>query len=119
MREGEIFAIEPFVTKRDGKGYVKDTDDAFIFSCSESRSNANPSDDPNRKLLFELRKRFGQLPFAIRWLDESPDAKQFRKLVRTGSIVSYPVLVESGKKIVAQAEHTVLVKKYGCEVLTV
>jgi methionyl aminopeptidase len=119
MKEGEVFAIEPFVTKRDGRGYVKDTDDAFIFSCSESRAYANQSDDPGWKLLVELRKRFGRLPFALRWLDESPDAKQFRKLVRSGSVISYPVLVESGKRIVAQAEHTILVKKYGCEVLTV
>ncbi len=119
MKEGDIFAIEPFVTKRNGKGYVKDTDSIFIFSCAEPRSQSNPGDDPDRKLLFELRRRFGGLPFALRWLGENPDVKQFRKLVRSGSIISYPVLVEGGKKIVAQAEHTVLVKKYGCEVLTI
>lgn len=119
MREGEIFAVEPFVTKRDGKGYVKDTDSAFIFSCSEIKPRANPSDDPSVNLLIELRRRFGRLPFTLRWLDQSPDSKQFRKLVRSGSIIMYPVLVEGGKKKVAQAEHTVLVKKYGCDVLTI
>jgi methionyl aminopeptidase len=119
MREGQIFAIEPFVTKQNGKGYVKDTDSAFIFSCDEITSHANPSDDPSVKLLVELGRRFGRLPFALRWLDQSLDLKQFKRLVRSGSIVTYPVLVEGGKRIVSQAEHTVLVKKYGCEVLTI
>jgi methionyl aminopeptidase len=119
MREGEIYAIEPFVTKPDGKGYVKDTDSAFIFSCSEMESRVNQNDDPDVKLLTELRRRFGKLPFALRWFDLDLDLKQFRKLVRSGSIASYPVLVEGGKRIVAQAEHTVLVKKHECDVLTI
>jgi methionyl aminopeptidase len=119
MREGQIFAIEPFVTKQNGKGYVKDTDNVFIFSCNQIRSHVNPSDDPSEKLLIELERRFRRLPFALRWLDQSPDLKQFKRLVRSGSIISYPVLVEGGKKIVAQSEHTVLVKKHGCEVLTI
>jgi methionine aminopeptidase len=70
-------------------------------------------------LLVGLGRRFKRLPFALRWLDQSLDLKQFKRLVRSGSIISYPVLVEGGKRIVSQAEHTVLVKKYGCEVLTI
>lgn len=119
MREGEIYAIEPFVTKSDGKGYVKDTDRAFIFSCSEIVTRAEPDDSPEAKLLIDLKRRFGKLPFAFRWLDPDLDLKQFKKLVKSGSIISYPVLIESGKKRVAQAEHTVLVKKCDCDVLTI
>jgi methionine aminopeptidase len=32
--------------------------------------------------------------------------------------MGYPVFVEVSKKIVAQAEHTVLITEKGCEVLT-
>jgi methionine aminopeptidase len=39
-------------------------------------------------------------------------------LLASKSIMSYPVFVEVSKKPVAQAEHTVLLKDEGCEVLT-
>jgi methionyl aminopeptidase len=118
MREGEVYAIEPFVTKKDGKGFVKDTRDSYIFSCSENTFSPRDSGTSEEAMFKKLRRRFGSLPFALRWLDPEVDEKQLRKLVKMGMLIDYPVLVEAGKKIVAQAEHTVLVKKYGCEVLT-
>ncbi len=118
MREGGVYAVEPFVTKADGKGYVKDTDSAYIFSCTDSMPPASPKDNPEAELLTVLKKRFGILPFCLRWLGSDFNLKQFKRLIRSGSVISYPVLVEAGKRIVAQAEHTVLVKKYGCDVLT-
>jgi methionyl aminopeptidase len=119
MKEGEIYAIEPFVTKANGKGYVIDTDRAYIFSCTESMPQVSLKDTHEAEFFTVLKKRFGKLPFALRWLSSDFDLKQFKRLVKSGSVISYPVLVEAGRKIVAQAEHTVLVTKYGCEVLTI
>jgi methionyl aminopeptidase len=119
VREGEILAIEPFVTRANGKGYVKDTGSTYIFSCTESTPQTNSNDAADAELLTVLRKRFSRLPFALRWLSSDFDLKRFRRLIRSGSVISYPVLVEAGKSVVAQAEHTVLVKKYGCDVLTI
>jgi methionyl aminopeptidase len=119
MKEGEIYAIEPFVTKANGKGYVMETDSAHIFRCNESMPPVNSKDTHEADLFSVLKKRFGKLPFALRWLSSDFDQKQFKRLIKTGSLISYPVLVEAGRKIVAQAELTVLVKKYGCEVLTI
>jgi methionyl aminopeptidase len=118
MREGEVYAIEPFVTKKDGKGFVKDARDTYIFSCSGEVSQLGDGDASGRVLFNELRRKFGRLPFALRWLDQEVDARRFKKLLKEGLLTKYPVLEEASKKIVAQAEHTVLVKKYDCEVLT-
>jgi methionine aminopeptidase len=39
-------------------------------------------------------------------------------LLASKALSGYPVFVEASKKPVAQAEHTVLIKEDGCEVLT-
>lgn len=118
MREGEVYAIEPFVTKKEGKGFVKESKNTYIFSCNADASDLGASDSPEKAVFGEFKKKFGNLPFALRWIDHNIDEKPFKKLLKEGFLVGYPVLVEAGGKIVAQAEHTVLVKKYGCEVLT-
>jgi len=62
------------------------------------------------------------LPFAERWLigvlPKEQHAKAFRELLASKAVMGYPVFVEITRKTVAQAEHTVLVKEEGCEVLT-
>jgi methionine aminopeptidase len=42
----------------------------------------------------------------------------FKELRRSKAIMGYPVFVEMSRKPVTQAEHTVLIKENGCEVLT-
>ena len=118
MREGEVYAIEPFVTKKDGKGFVKDASDIFIYSCNGDLSQLGDSDVATNLLFSELKKKFNSLPFALRWVDHDVDRGQLKRLLKDGLLTQYPVLVEASKKIVAQSEHTVLVKKYNCEVLT-
>jgi methionyl aminopeptidase len=118
MSDGEVYAIEPFATKADGKGYVKETKSVFIYSC---RGGANPKNNDNSEesnLLNELKKSFHTLPFSIRWLTHEISLKQLGKLVKRGSLIAYPVLVEAGNKLVAQSEHTLIVRKHDCEVLT-
>jgi len=42
----------------------------------------------------------------------------FAELLASKALMSYPVFVEASGKPVAQAEHTVLITRDGCEVLT-
>jgi methionine aminopeptidase len=49
---------------------------------------------------------------------EQHHALAFKELLASKSIMGYPILVEASKKPVAQAEHTLLIKGDGCEVLT-
>jgi methionine aminopeptidase len=42
----------------------------------------------------------------------------FKELLATKAVMGYSVFVEISKKPVTQAEHTVLIKEDGCDVLT-
>jgi methionyl aminopeptidase len=43
---------------------------------------------------------------------------EFEELLKSRSLQSYPQLIEKSRAIVAQAEHTVIITKDGCEVTT-
>lgn len=114
IEEGMILAIEPFSTT--GKGKVKGASRGNIFRVvRERRAPAEVS------LMFSrMSSRFGSLPFASRWCDDmAPNAQALLgRMLRMGMVMNYPVLVEVANGLVAQAEHSVLVTKKGCLILT-
>lgn len=119
FKEGDVFAIEPFAT--NGKGYVNDTDDVRIFSL---HAPGNVRMRQGRKVLAHIVDSYGLLPFAERWLHKEFKSKlivnaTLREMVEKGMLKTYPVLKEAGGGVVAQFEHTIMVNKDGCEVLTV
>jgi methionyl aminopeptidase len=99
IKKDMVFAIEPFATY--GKGNIKHGK-PHIFALS-GRVEGKETE--------EIRKRFGTLPFAWRWIPEinGKDRKGLRE---------YFELIEAGGEIVAQSEHTVIVNEEGCEVIT-
>jgi methionyl aminopeptidase len=72
-----------------------------------------------KKLLEEIKKYQG-LPFAKRWLPRERLDMALRTILKEtkGVLREYPVLREEEKGLVSQAEHTVIVRKGGCEVTT-
>ncbi len=119
LKAGEVYAIEPFATVRDAGGAVEDAPQKTIFRLLKTKSARSPS---ARSLLKHIEESFRTLPFTERWLQnvlpQSQYAAAFKELLATKSIMGYPVFVEITRKTVAQAEHTVLVKEGGCEILT-
>jgi methionyl aminopeptidase len=119
LEEGEVYAIEPFVTSVDANGTVEDGGGPFIFKFQKEKGAKS---DEAKHLLGHIMKQYRTLPFAYRWLEKSypkPNLEaSMRELLAVRGIISYPVLVESSGKPVAQAEHTIIVEKQGCEVLT-
>jgi len=119
FRQGGIYAIEPFVTTANAVGKVENGDEATIFRFVKSRAPASPH---ARKLLKHIEDNFRTLPFAERWLQgivpEENHKEAFRQLLNSKALMEYPVFVEVSRQTVAQAEHTVLVLKNGCTVLT-
>jgi methionyl aminopeptidase len=99
IKKDMVFAIEPFATY--GKGNIRHGK-PHIFAVS-SRVKGKEAE--------EIRKRFGTLPFTLRWIPEikSKDLRGARE---------YRELIEAGGEIVAQSEHTVIVNEDGCEVIT-
>lgn len=115
VREGMVLALEPFSTT--GLGVVEGGRPGNIFRLLRPQS---PSDPRARALLEAIQRDFHTLPFAERWCAKiDPKAQQLLfSLVRKRTLMSYPVLMEAGHGIVAQAEHTVIVTSDGCDVTT-
>lgn len=116
---GEVYAIEPFVTLPNAVGKVEDGEEVTIFRFLKSRSLKNPH---AKQLLKCIEESFRTLPFAERWLQgvvpEEHYREAFRELLKSKALMEYPIFVEASRKIVAQAEHTVLIVRDGCVVLT-
>lgn len=115
--EGDVLAIEPFVT--DGVGRVTDMKDAYIFRFLRDRPLRMVQ---ARKLLQQIEQNYKNLPFAGRWLQKSFKGRQFnlamRQLISSRAVYPYHVLTEKSGARVAQAEHTVIVEPDGCEIIT-
>ncbi len=114
LAEGMVVAIEPFST--NGKGKVASCGRGTIHRIVRERKA--PSEVA--EMFDRIKKEFGLFPFAARWCDnlDSNAAQHLNKMIRLGMIMSYPVLTEVGKGVVAQAEHSVMVTADGCEILT-
>jgi len=119
IRPGEVYAIEPFVTLPDAIARVDDSSQVTIYRLLKAKSTKNQT---AKKLLKHIETNFRTLPFAERWLIGVVPSEQYRiafnELLSSKSIMGYPVFFEASKKPVAQAEHTVLIKEEGCEILT-
>jgi len=119
VKIGEIYAIEPFVTLPNATGRVENSPEVTIFRLVKAKSVKNPF---TKNLLKYIEESFRTLPFAERWLkDVVPENKYreaFKELLKCKAVMGYPVFTEISRKTVTQAEHTVLIKENGCEVLT-
>lgn len=112
FKPGKAYAIEPFGT--DGKGYVEEANLITIYALWKTGKVKGLTAN-ERTLLEAIRKRFRTLPFSERWLIDVFDGdvgllrNTLEKLWRRKIMWGYPILVEAGKGMVAQFEHTVIV----------
>jgi len=115
----ETYAIEPFVTQKNAAGRVRNTRETYIFRYVKQKSLKNAD---SKRLLSYIVENFRNLPLTERWLRNVVSSENygaaFRELISSKALMAYPVFVEASGKLVAQAEHTVLIMKQGCEVLT-
>ena len=113
LKENDVIAIEPFAT--DGAGKVAEHGNAEIYSLIKSK----PVRLKEAKKLLGVIKNYQGLPFAKRWLPRERLDLALRTLESTKGILrDYPILKEEENGLVSQAEHTLIVKKDGCEVTT-
>jgi len=107
IKNGDIFAIEPFAT--NGQGVVIETSNPTVFSLIQKKP---VRDITTRKILKEIENYKG-LPFAKWWLEEKFPLFRvnlaLRQLENLGIIKGYPPLAERGNGLVSQAENTILV----------
>jgi methionyl aminopeptidase len=115
----EAYAIEPFVTTKDGQGMVYEGKTRNIFGITSRKPIKNNEADDLLELIWS---RYKTLPFALRWLTDKYDEKDLRQLVeiltKKRNMHAYPILVEGHGKIVAQAEHTLIPTGSSVNVIT-
>ena len=117
--EDVAYACEPFVTAKNGLGFVRNGKIKNIFAlASRKRTKDNEAD----KVQEYIWNNFNMLPFALRWLLKEWEEKEARKLldvlIKKKVVKSYAILVEASGKTVAQAEHTFIPTQTGVTVTT-
>lgn len=111
VREGDVIAIEPFLT--GGSGEISRVGGGDIFQLI--RRNGFFPEGREKKLLSHIGINYNGFPFARRWL---PDPGAVDCLVKASIAIEYPMLVEKDGATVAQAEHTIIVGRDGGRIIT-
>ena len=118
LEEGEIYAIEPFTVLSNAVGEVRDGASSNIYRFEKKR----PLEGLHKEMLAYIQGEYRTLPFCSRWILKrfpGPEGQNtFSDLLTSRCIMSYPQLIEKSGGPVAQAEHTVVVQKDGCQVTT-
>jgi len=117
--EDVAYACEPFVTAKNGLGFVRNGKIKNIFALA---SRKRTKDDEADKVQEYIWNNFNMLPFALRWLLKEWEEKEARKLldilIKKKVVKAYAILVEASGKTVAQAEHTFIPTQTGVMITT-
>lgn len=100
------FAIEPFATS--GAGRVKDGKPSGIYHLE---SEGQVRDAFAREVLAHIKEEYSTLPFCSRWLVKKFGSRALialKRLEEANILHHYPQLIETDRKPVAQAEHTII-----------
>ena len=109
LKEGQIFAIEPFATT--GEGRVTEGKPSGIYELIGEKS---VRDKMARVILSFIMTEYSTLPFSERWLIKKFGTNVKLPLLlleREGVIRQFRILPEISKGCVAQAERTIIVGK--------
>jgi methionyl aminopeptidase len=108
LEDNQLIAIEPFAT--NGHGMIFESSNATLYSLQNIKSVRS---NITREVLNDL-KPYSTLPFTTRWLTSKHSFSKVRYALNDmknfGMIHEYPPLVEVGKGMVSQSEHTVIVR---------
>ncbi len=116
IESGEYYAIEPYATT--GRN-IQDSKNIYMFSNTGLDRGLKGVAE---KLRLHLLKKYGPLPFALRWIgvkEESIDlVATIRELLRYRVIKGHPVIYERSGRPVSQSEDTIFISETGPIVLT-
>ncbi|OED30390.1 M24 family metallopeptidase [Methanosphaera sp. WGK6] len=117
LHEGDVIAIEPFVTS--GVGLVETLPQHYIYSYLRTRPFG---ESEASKLLKYIQENNMYFPFTKRYFldlyDENKLNQVMHPLITSRAIFPYKLLREASGAMNAQCEHTIIVEKEGCIVTT-
>lgn len=119
LKDGDVFAIEPFLTLQSAAGYVVDAPSVTIYSLAVRKKTGDSAMDEFVARVWDDRKT---LPFTPRWYvsryGRDSLNSMLKELVRKKIVRAYPTLVEASEMPVAQFEHTMALENDELVVLT-
>ncbi len=119
LSSGAAYACEPFVTTKNGGGFVRNGKTKNIFALNSRKRTKDTEAD---RMLDFIWESFNMLPFALRWLtgefEEAEARRLLEFLVKKKAVKAYPILVEIHEQRVAQAEHTFIPNENGVTITT-
>ena len=119
LKEGSIYAIEPFLTDANGAGYVVNGKPNTIFSLITRKRSGDKKADEFVDQIWNTRKT---LPFSPRWYLDQYSKVEIKEilntLVKKRIITAYPDLIEANGYTVCQFEHTFTPTENGANILT-
>lgn len=102
----EVYAIDVLVSTGDGKGRELDTRSTIYKKTEEVYQLKMKA---SRAVLSDVEKKFGPMPFTLRYFDDEVKAKMgLKECVNHKLIEPFPVLHEKDGELVAQFKFTVL-----------
>ena len=123
MEEGDVLALETFGST--GRGRATDAGTGLPTSHYMRRyapaALRRAHGGRERALLAHINSNYGTLAFARRWLDQTGCrgyARALQSLVDAGAVDDYPPLCDEPGSVVAQFEHTVIIKPSSKEVVS-
>lgn len=119
LKTGNVYAIEPFLTVKDGSGYVVDGKTKTIYMLLRRKKTGEKRLDEFTEKIWESRNT---LPFSPRWYTDDYKKEELNmilnKLVAKKIMRVYPDLLEANNKVVAQFEHTITPTENGMIIIT-
>ncbi|KAK4463425.1 MetAP 2 [Cladorrhinum samala] len=119
MEEGDVFAIETFGST--GNGYVHEEGECSHYALRSDAPKVDLRLSSAKNLLNVIKKNFGTIPWARRYLDRLGQEKYLlglNNLVQNGIVEAYPPLVDKKGSYTAQYEHTILIRPTVKEVIS-
>ncbi len=120
LEEGQVIAIEPFIT--NGEGLVREGEIVEIF---QKTGDAAVRSGETRSVSAFVEENYLTYPFAGRWLNREMKGlsdfairRALAELSHAGALETFPVLVEKKGGMVAQSEKEMIVEKDSCTVIT-
>lgn len=113
-----VYAIEPFVTTKDGAATVVEGPCGNIYHLTKLK---RPKDNKSKGLFDRIYAAYRTLPFTTRWISkENADeaSGSFERLLEEKCVEAYPVYYERTGKPVVQAEHSILLAEKDIILLT-
>ena len=102
LREGDVYAIEPFSVPPTASGMITDGPPGHIYLFKKKRRVRG---ETAKRMLKVIQSEYRTLPFASRWIQGrfpgQVGVEAFSELLRSKCVYSYPQLVERSRAPVA------------------